>query len=77
MKNKKENLTRRRFFPLLGSALLIPVTASALTETEADEDFEVLLKPDGTTVKVRKTVVKKAQKKGLLSNSKLLNWLKK
>ncbi len=79
MKNDKNNLTRRRFFPLLGSALMIPVAAKAqaLQSEVTDEEFEVLLKPDGTTVKVRKSVVKQAPKKGLLSNNKLLNWLKK
>jgi hypothetical protein len=79
---KSEKLTRRRFFPLLGSSFLIPFVASAIdaspnSESE-DEAYEVLLKPDGSTVKVKKSVLSNAEKVNQkLSNSALLGWLKK
>ncbi|MBU2526426.1 MAG: hypothetical protein KKC03_07485 [Bacteroidetes bacterium] len=79
---KSEKFTRRKFFPLLGSSFLIPFVASAMdtssdSKTE-DEAYEVLLKPDGSTVKVKKSVLSKAEKVNQkLSNSALLGWLKK
>lgn len=78
---KKEKLSRRNFLPILGSALLMPLVASSIeskTELGDDEAFEILLKPDGTTVKVRKTILQNSEPvKKNVSNPALLSWLHK
>lgn len=87
MKNKikKEKISRRNILPLLGSALLIPFLGAAspmnnsnLSEEDGDETYQTLLKPDGTTVKVKNSVLKNAEVvKKNISNKSLLNWLGK
>lgn len=78
---KKEKLSRRNFLPILGSAFLMPLVASSKEDKinlEDDEAFEILLKPDGTTVKVRKTVLQNAEPvKKNVTNPALLSWLTK
>lgn len=78
---KKEKLSRRNFLPILGSALLMPLVASSKenkVELGDDEAFEILLKPDGTTVKVRKTILQNSDPvKKNVSNPALLSWLHK
>lgn len=78
---KKEKLSRRNFLPILGSAFLMPLVASSKEskmDLGDDEAFEILLKPDGTTVKVRKTVLQKAEPvKKNVTNPALLSWLTK
>ncbi|MDZ4148104.1 MAG: hypothetical protein CVT98_02690 [Bacteroidetes bacterium HGW-Bacteroidetes-15] len=78
---KKEKLTRRNFLPILGSAFLIPLVASSKenkSELGDDEAFEILLKPDGTTVKVRKTILQNSEPvKKNVTNPALLSWLTK
>ena len=75
---KKDSLKRRAFLPILGGGLLLPllpVHASAQTEKE-DVPYLTLLKPDGTTVKVKKSAVDKARVvQPKLSNAELRNWL--
>lgn len=78
--HKKVN--RRKLFPLLGSTLLIPFLGfnqQPVSESEDGEDaYETLLKPDGTTVRVRKSSLKNARVvRKNISNSSLLNWLGK
>lgn len=81
---KNRKISRRGILPLLGSGLLIPFLgfgkADDATETssEKDEEYQTLLKPDGTTVKVKVSALKnsKVVKKNL-SNSSFLNWLDK
>ena len=60
--------------------MLLPLVgkASSLEAMPEKDDFEVLLKPDGTTVKVKKTALESSEivsKK--ISNGKLLRWLGK
>ena len=80
-KSQEENsrFTRRKVFPLLGGTLLLPLLAqSKVTEEQkdGDESYEVLLKPDGTTVRIHKSKLKNAKVvKKNISNSSLMNWL--
>lgn len=65
---------------MLGSGLLIPFLGFGKTPNiiREDEEFKILLKPDGTTVKVKTSVLEnsKVVKKNV-SNSSFLNWLDK
>ena len=66
LKSKKEQkISRRGMLPLLGSGLLIPFLGFGKTEdaidttTAEDEEYKFLLKPDGTTVKVKASAISK------------------
>ncbi|MBT8235142.1 MAG: hypothetical protein HKP42_08280 [Maribacter sp.] len=78
--DKQKGVPRRKILPLLGSSLLIPFLGHSRQKehkTEEREDlYETLLKPDGTTVRVKKSSLNKAKvvdKK--MSNTSLLHWL--
>lgn len=77
----KDKFTRRGFLPIIGSSLLIPFFGQAKNieeETLNDEDYQILLKPDGTSVKVKKsTVVRSKVKKKNISNKAFLKWIGK
>lgn len=83
-KSKKGNpISRRGILPILGSSLLIPFFGMGkpiddkLIETE-EEEFQTLLKPDGTIVKVRVDVLKKSKViKKNINNKSFLKWLGK
>jgi len=86
MRDKSRNrqkISRRRILPILGGTLLLPIFGfNQVHPTSADfpeeEEYETLLKPDGTTVKVKVKALKssKVLKKNI-SNSSFLNWLGK
>jgi len=79
-----KKISRRSILPILGSTLLMPFLGfgkSASDEKyilQKDEDYQILLKPDGTTVKVKVSALKNAKiiKKNI-SNTSFLNWLGK
>lgn len=81
---KEKKISRRGMLPLLGSGLLIPFLGFGKTEdsiettTAEDDEYKFLLKPDGTTVKVKVSTLKnsKVVKKNV-SNSSFLKWLNK
>ena len=81
---KGKPMSRRGLLPLLGSSLLIPFLGLGnplnddMVCEKSDEDYKIMLKPDGTTVKVKIKTIKKSKviKKGM-SNKSLLNWLNK
>lgn len=79
----EEKLSRRHFFPLVGSSLLIPFLGFEENDLDKstnsnNDEFETLLKPDGTTVKVRVKTVKESKViKKKVSNKSLLKWLNK
>ena len=89
MKNKSRNekqISRRNILSILGSSLLIPFlgfgnsTTDQITfsEKESEQEFQTLLKPDGTVVKVKLSTLKKSKTiKKNMSNKSLLNWLTK
>jgi hypothetical protein len=86
-KSRKGNqITRRGMLPILGSSLLIPFLGfgkpvsdvATGSEDEKDEEYQTLLKADGSTVKVKVSTLKKSKiiKKNI-SNKSFLNWLNK
>lgn len=83
-KSKNKNrISRRGMFSLLGISLLIPVlgfgnTVPDETALKGDDEYQTLLKPDGTTVKVKASTLKKSKVvKKNVSNKSFLSWLGK
>jgi hypothetical protein len=80
---KGKPISRRGILPLLGTSLLLPLLGYSKnedkTETETpEEQYETLLKPDGTVVKVKVTALKKSKVvKKNIPNSTFLQWLGK
>ncbi len=84
-KSKKGvNISRRKILPILGSGLLIPFLGFGNTEgpeqnqLEDNEEYQTLLKADGTTVRVKVSTLKKSkivQKN--ITNKSFLKWLGK
>jgi len=77
-------ITRRGILPILGSTLLLPFigfnqsNSENEINTDDDEAYETLLKPDGTTVKVKVSALKKSNVvKKNISNKAFLTWLDK
>ncbi len=86
MKNesrKDKLISRRSVLPILGTTFLIPFLGFGNSEKNdssisENEEYETLLKPDGTTVKVKVSAIKKSKVvKKNLSNSSFLKWLGK
>jgi hypothetical protein len=82
-KPKKGNaISRRGLFPLLGSSLLLPFIGfnqeATPTDSIEEEEYKTLLKPDGTIVKVKASVLKNSKViKKNIPNSTFLQWLGK
>lgn len=81
--NKGKQISRRNFLPILGSGFLIPFLGfgnSSIEDTmiSHEEEYKTLLKPDGTTVKVKISVLNKSKiiRKNI-SNKSFFNWLGK
>lgn len=80
---KGTQISRRGILPLLGSTLLLPIlgfgktsTIDEITVSDENEEYQTLLKPDGTAVRVKVSTVKNSkiiQKN--ISNESFLNWL--
>jgi hypothetical protein len=79
---KGTQISRRVILPLLGSTLLLPIlgfgksSVNEITIPDEDEEYQTLLKPDGTAVRVKVSTVKNSkiiQKN--VSNESFLNWL--
>lgn len=80
---KGKQISRRGILPILGSSLLIPFLGFSkpmddeIVNTE-EEEYQTLLKPDGTSVKVKVSVLKNSKViKKNISNKSFLNWLNK
>lgn len=76
-----EQISRRGFLPILGGSLLIPFLGFGKSinpeKVTTDEEYETLLKPDGTTVKVKTSTLKSSKIiKKKVSNKTMLSWLK-
>ena len=61
---KGEILSRRRILPILGSSLLVPFfgfgnSNEELLSPTIEEEYQTLLKPDGTAVKVKVSTLNK------------------
>ncbi len=78
---KGKTITRRRILPILGSSLLVPLfgfgnSDEELLSTPEVEEYQTLLKPDGTAVKVKVSTLNRSKiVKENLSNKSFLNWL--
>jgi hypothetical protein len=78
---KGPSISRRKIFPLLGGSLLLPLLGfgnknfDSLNSSNVEE-YQTVLKPDGTSVKIKVSSLNKAKiiKKNI-SNKSLLNWL--
>ena len=85
MSKKSENpkgIDRRKFLPILGSGLLLPLLPASARTPEPpaplDEEYRTLLRPDGTAVRVKVSSLKKSKVvKKKISNTELLTWLDK
>ena len=74
-------ISRRGFLPLLGGGLILPLFGFGKPVPEVldeAEEYQTLLRADGTTVRVKKSVLDKAKiiEKGI-SNKSFLGWLNK
>jgi hypothetical protein len=79
---KGKAISRRGIFPLLGSTLLLPFLGynqeTPTEKTTEEEEYETLLKPDGTIVKVKASTLKNSKViKKNIPNSTFLQWLGK
>ncbi len=77
---KGKQISRRGVLPIIGSTLLIPFLGFGNSTTQEtvgpEEEYQTLLKPDGTSVKVKVSTIKKSKIiKERISNKSLLNWL--
>jgi hypothetical protein len=84
LKKKNNKISRRGVLPILGSSLLIPFLGFGNLKnddpvfTDEKEEYQTLLKPDGTAVRVKISTIKKSKiVKKNISNKSLLNWLGK
>lgn len=87
MKKDEEStkkVARGKFLTALGGLFLIPLASRAEAlgvngdTTDDGDDYQILLKPDGSTVKVKQHNLKKSKTvKNKLSNPALKSWLKK
>ena len=81
---KGKQISRRGILPILGSTFLIPFLGfgNAVTDesniSDKEEEYQTLLKPDGTTVKVKISAIQKSKViQENISNKSFLNWLGK
>lgn len=87
MKNKSrkgKKISRRGMLPILGSSLLIPFLGISnskienLNLSEDNDEYQTLLKPDGSAVKVKISTIKRSKTvKKNISNKSFLKWLGK
>jgi hypothetical protein len=80
---KGEQFTRRSMFSLLGTTLLIPFLGFGSNDSSEpiaseEDEYQTLLKADGTAVKVKVSTLKKSKVvKKNISNKSFFNWLGK
>jgi hypothetical protein len=80
---KDKQISRRGFLPIFGGSLLIPFLGfgNSISEEKTpleEKEYRTLLKPDGTTVNVKVSALKKSKViKKNVSNKSFLNWLGK
>ena len=74
-------ISRRKIFPILGGSLLLPLLGFGNKNFDSlnasnEEEYQTLLKPDGTSVKIKVSTLNNAKiiKKNI-SNKSFLTWL--
>ena len=76
---KSKGMGRRQILPILGGGLLLPfLPAEARAEVgpQPSDEYQTLLKPDGTTVRVKVSNLQKSRVvRENLSNRELREWL--
>lgn len=71
-------ISRRGVLPILGSAFLLPFLGFGKPVNQETEEYQTLLKADGTAVRVKKSVLDKAKViEKDISNKSFLGWLNK
>lgn len=82
--NKIKKISRRGMLPIFGGSLLIPFLGFGNSEEQAtivqddDDTYQTLLKPDGTTVRVKTSKIQDSRiVKKNISNKSFLKWLDK
>ncbi|PKP26466.1 MAG: hypothetical protein CVU03_02705 [Bacteroidetes bacterium HGW-Bacteroidetes-2] len=81
-KKTKNQISRRGFLPMLGGGLILPLLgfgkASPEVLGEDSDAYQTMLKADGTTVRVKKSVLEKSKViEKNISNKSFLGWLNK
>ncbi|WP_166961019.1 hypothetical protein [Yeosuana marina] len=81
---KGKPLSRRSFLPILGTSFLFPFLGFGKSSSKktisksTGNEYETLLKPDGTIVKIKASSLKNSKViHKNISNSSFLNWLGK
>jgi len=78
---KEKPISRRGLLSILSSSIFIPFLGFGNSDNKISiepniDEYEILLKPDGTTVKVKKSVLNKSKViEKNISNKSFLSWL--
>ena len=79
--SKSKQFSRHKFLAALGGISLLPLVSRAEAVEKINpenEEYDILLKPDGSTVKVKKGVLNKSKTvKNKMDNPTMKKWLKK
>ena len=75
-------ISRRNVLSILGTSLFIPFLGFGVStkdeKSDAIEEYQTLLKPDGTIVKVKSSILNKSKIiKRNITNKSFRSWLKK
>jgi len=78
----KNIISRRKILPILGGGFLLPlfgfrnISHNNIPDS-FDEEYKILLRKDGTTVKVKTSTLKISKSiKNTISNTSFYNWLR-
>ena len=78
---KGPSISRRKILPILGGSLFLPLFGFGNKNYDSsnasdEEEYQTLLKPDGSAVKIKVSTLNKAKViKKNVSNKSFLNWL--
>lgn len=80
-KLKNKNISRKKFLLSLGGLPILTLVSTPKVREKAESDldeFDILLKSDGNTVKVKKSILDKSIiVKNRIDNQTMKSWLKK